>query len=49
MRVSSAGWSLGRARLLLFSGAGFTDELRHIAAQDTALQLIDLERLYHGA
>jgi hypothetical protein len=37
------------ARLLLFSGAGFTGELRRIAAQDTALQLIDLERLYHGA
>jgi hypothetical protein len=37
------------ARLLLFSGAGFTGELRQIAAQDTALQLIDLERLYHGA
>ncbi|GAA4993114.1 ATP-binding protein [Yinghuangia aomiensis] len=32
-------------RLLLFSGAGFTEELQQAAA-DPAIQLIDLERLY---
>ncbi|MGH3314435.1 MAG: ATP-binding protein, partial [Streptomyces sp.] len=37
-----------QTRLLCFSGAGFTDELRQTAARDHAVQLIDLERLYHG-
>jgi AAA+ ATPase superfamily predicted ATPase len=36
------------ARLLCFSGAGFTDELRSLADRDAGLQLIDLPRLYHG-
>ncbi|WP_422397081.1 AAA family ATPase [Streptomyces gobiensis] len=36
------------ARLLCFSGAGFTEELRRIADTDTTVQLIDLERLYYG-
>jgi AAA+ ATPase superfamily predicted ATPase len=35
-------------RLLCFSGAGFTDELRRLAADDTTLQLVDLARLYEG-
>lgn len=35
-------------RLLCFSGAGFTEELRHLAEHDEALQLIDLQRLYTG-
>lgn len=35
-------------RLLCFSGAGFTDELRHTATGDHTIQLIDLDRLYHG-
>ena len=35
-------------RLLCFSGAGFTDELRHLAKHDVTLQLVDLQRLYHG-
>jgi len=35
-------------RLLLFGGAGFTDELRAAAAQDDSVELIDLSRLYHG-
>jgi hypothetical protein len=35
-------------RLMCFSGAGFTDELRRIAADDRSVQLVDLERLYHG-
>jgi AAA+ ATPase superfamily predicted ATPase len=35
-------------RLMCFSGAGFTDELQHTAKQDRTVQLIDLQRLYHG-
>jgi AAA+ ATPase superfamily predicted ATPase len=35
-------------RLLCFSGAGFTDELIHIAAEDDFVQLVDLGRLYYG-
>lgn len=35
-------------RLLLFSGVGFSDELRQVAAKDPTVQLVDLERLYHG-
>ncbi len=35
-------------RLLCFSGAGFTDDLRRQADQDETIQLIDLERLYVG-
>ena len=35
-------------RLMCFSGAGFTDELQHTAKQDHTVQLIDLQRLYHG-
>ncbi|WP_210577933.1 hypothetical protein [Streptomyces sp. GESEQ-4] len=31
-----------------FSGAGFTDELHHLAKNDPTIQLIDLTRLYHG-
>lgn len=36
------------ARLLCFSGAGFTDELSRIAQQDHTLQLVGLDRLYQG-
>lgn len=36
-------------RLICFSGAGFTDELRRSAAHDPSIQLVDLDRLYHGA
>lgn len=39
----------GEIRLLCFSGAGFTAELRRLAAQDETIQLIDLDRLYHGS
>lgn len=35
-------------RLLCFSGAGFTDELRRLADEDEELQLVDLQRLYSG-
>jgi AAA+ ATPase superfamily predicted ATPase len=40
--------SADKTRLLCFSGAGFTDELRWLAAQDPTVQLIGLERLYYG-
>jgi uncharacterized protein len=36
------------ARLMCFSGAGFTDELRRLAEQDCGLQLVSVERLYRG-
>ncbi len=35
-------------RLMCFSGAGFTDELQHTVRHDHTVQLIDLQRLYHG-
>ncbi|WP_045875272.1 ATP-binding protein [Pseudofrankia sp. DC12] len=38
----------GPVRLFLFGGAGFTDELRAAAAQDSTIQLVDLPRLYRG-
>jgi hypothetical protein len=34
--------------LLCLSGAGFTHDLRAVAAADPAVQLIDLDRLYRG-
>ncbi|MGH3873092.1 MAG: hypothetical protein ACRDSR_16565 [Pseudonocardiaceae bacterium] len=37
-----------QARLLCFSGAGFTDEL-HAAERTGAAVCIGLDRLYHGA
>lgn len=36
-------------RLLLFGGAGFSAELRRTADLDPAIQLVDLDRLYHGS
>jgi uncharacterized protein len=36
-----------RTRLFLFSGAGFTDDLRRLAETDPSIQLIDAVRLYH--
>jgi hypothetical protein len=35
-----------RCRLLLFSGGGFADDLRSMAAADLGVQLVDLDRLY---
>ncbi|WP_250281388.1 MULTISPECIES: ATP-binding protein [unclassified Frankia] len=35
-------------RLMCFSGAGFTDELRQAAAEDSTIQLVDLHRIYYG-
>jgi hypothetical protein len=37
-----------QTRLMCFSGAGFTDELRQAAARDRNIQLIDLRRLCRG-
>ncbi|GAA0948316.1 AAA family ATPase [Streptomyces rhizosphaericus] len=36
-------------RLLCFSGAGFTQELRDMASRDETIQLVDVARLYHGS
>lgn len=46
---AGAGAPADGTRLMLFSGVGFTDELRRIAAHDTSVQLVDLDRLYHGS
>lgn len=40
--------STSATRLLCFSGAGFTAELRAAAATDPLVQLVGLERLYRG-
>jgi hypothetical protein len=37
-----------RTRLFCFSGAGFSADLRRVAARDTTVHLVDLDRLYHG-
>ncbi|HEX6467553.1 MAG TPA: ATP-binding protein [Streptosporangiaceae bacterium] len=37
------------ARLLLFSGAGFADEVRSLAATSASVQLVGLDRLYRGS
>jgi hypothetical protein len=42
------GATPNRIRLFLFSGAGFTDELRAVADTDDTVILVDLARLYHG-
>ncbi|WP_322756153.1 ATP-binding protein [Frankia sp. Cas3] len=38
-----------RTRLLFFSAAGFSDDLRARATADPRVVLVDLDRLYHGA
>lgn len=40
--------SAGDTRLLCFSGAGFTAELRDAATRDHTIQLVDLGRIYRG-
>ncbi|WP_436787837.1 AAA family ATPase [Yinghuangia sp. YIM S10712] len=35
-------------KLLLFSRAGFTTDLRHVADKRSDVELIDLHRMYHG-
>ncbi len=37
------------ARLLLFSGTGFSDAIVKRAEEDPTIQLIGLDRLYHGS
>jgi hypothetical protein len=37
-----------RTRLALFSGAGFSDELRGLAARSPDIVLVYLDRLYQG-
>jgi hypothetical protein len=40
--------SSDRTRLALFSGAGFSDELRELAAGSADVILVDLLRIYTG-
>ncbi|MEY9966707.1 AAA+ ATPase superfamily predicted ATPase [Streptacidiphilus sp. MAP12-16] len=47
--ITAAGRYDTRAtRLICFSGAGFTSDLRDLAEQDESVQLVDLRRLYAG-
>jgi len=36
-------------KLLLFSRAGFTDALHHVATRRDDVELVDLQRLYTGS
>jgi hypothetical protein len=36
-------------KLLLFAGSGFTDDLRRVARRRGDVELVDLDRMYHGA
>ena len=47
VRAGMAG--AGHTRLLLFSGADFSDAIAKQAAADPSVQLIGLSRLYHGS
>ncbi|WP_189934014.1 AAA family ATPase [Streptomyces sulfonofaciens] len=46
--LTARGTATDATRLQCYSGAGFTDELRHLAYGDPTVQLIDARRLYHG-
>jgi len=46
--LTARGTATDVTRLQCYSGTGFTDELRHLAENDPAIQLIDPVRLYHG-
>ncbi|ELS50280.1 putative ATP/GTP binding protein [Streptomyces viridochromogenes Tue57] len=46
--LTTRGTATEATRPHCFSGAGFTDELHHLARNDPAIQLIDLTRLCHG-
>jgi uncharacterized protein len=48
LREQSSAQVTDDTRLALFSGAGFTDELRELAACSSEIVLVDLDRLYHG-
>ncbi|MEU7240150.1 hypothetical protein [Streptomyces sparsogenes] len=47
--LTARGTATNATRLQCHSGGGFTDELRRHADNDPAIELIDLDRLYHGA
>ncbi|MER6138291.1 hypothetical protein [Streptomyces sp. NPDC001815] len=44
----TTGAATETTQLYCFSGAGFTEDLHHLAKNDHAIQLIDLHRLYYG-
>ncbi|WP_461037277.1 AAA family ATPase [Streptomyces mayteni] len=46
--LATRGAATEATRLQLYSGAGFTAELRQRTATDPTIQLIDPHRLYHG-
>jgi hypothetical protein len=48
LREQSSAQVTDDTRLALFSGAGFTDELRELEARSSEIVLVDLDRLYHG-
>ena len=48
LRNHPAAKATDRTRLALYSGAGFSAELREIAAHAGDVVLVDLDRLYHG-
>lgn len=48
LRDHHAVRSSDQTKLGLFSGAGFSDELRDLAARRGDVILVDLDRLYHG-
>ncbi|OMI41172.1 putative ATP/GTP binding protein [Streptomyces sparsogenes DSM 40356] len=47
--LTARGTATDATRLQCYSGGGFTDELRRRADDDPSIELIDLDRLYHGA
>ncbi|MDT0320540.1 AAA family ATPase [Streptomyces millisiae] len=46
--LTSRGIATETTRLHCYSGAGFSPELRRLAETDPLVELIDLDRLYHG-
>jgi len=48
LRDHPAARASDRTRLALFSGAGFSDDLRDLASGRPDIALIGLDRLYHG-
>lgn len=48
LREHSTAKVIDRTRLALFSGSGFADELRDLAANRPDIVLVGLDRLYGG-
>ncbi|WP_223837696.1 AAA family ATPase [Streptomyces venezuelae] len=46
--LAKGGTATDSTRLQCFSGAGFTDDLHRLADKDPTVQLIGIDRLYHG-